>query len=187
MSRYADVAYGRKHFPKISDKWVKYIVGHYGIDVTLRKRTPVVSNPTVCPCIANDDIFNQIDPNCPLCGGTGILGGEQFRDYSIRAAIQPLNEMGFFGSGDLYQTVGKFERVWQTAYVDASVPVDIGDFIIDSYTKPTNEAVTIEFEVFDKEAWWIGQGPTRGRTVVFYKLQIRKTEYPKTTDVTETY
>lgn len=179
--RFPDMAIGMKHLPKLTDRHVNLVIARYGFNVTLRKRTPIVDNPQPCSCIANDDIFNQIDPDCKLCGGTGILGGEEFRDYTIRMVMQPDPEMGFMGSSRMYQQTSRYERVWQNAYVKGNTPVDIGDFIIDTYTKPGGAgSATIEYEVYDKEAWWVGQGNSRVRKNIYYKLKIRKTEYAKT-------
>jgi hypothetical protein len=179
---------GMKHLPKLTDRHFNLLVKRYGFDVTLRKRTPIMTNPQPCPCIANDDIFNQIDPDCPLCGGTGILGGEQFRDHSIIMVMQPDPEMGFMGSSNMYQYPSRYERVWNNAYVKGDTPVDIGDFILDSYKKPGGAgSVTVEYEVYDKEAWWVGQGNSRVRKNIYFKLKIRKTEYPKTVTETEAY
>jgi hypothetical protein len=182
------MALGMKHLPRLTDAHVNLIIRRYGFNVTLRKRTPIVDNPQPCPCIADDDIFNQIDPDCDLCGGTGILGGEAFRDYTIRMVMQPDPEMGFMGSSTMYQLPSKMERVWQNCYVRGITPVDIGDYIIDTYKKPGGAgSVTIEYEVYDKESWWVGQGNSRVRKSIYQKLKIRKTEYAKTISETETY
>jgi len=180
--RFPDIALGMKHLPRLTDAHMKKIIERYGFNVTLRKRTPIMDNPIPCTCIANDDIFNQIDPDCPICGGTGIIGGEQFRDYTIKMIMQPDPEMGFMGSSNMYQLPSRMERVWQNCYVKGTTPVDIGDFVIDTYKKPGGAGtVSIEYEVYDKEAWWVGQGNSRARKNIFYKLKIRKTEYHKTT------
>lgn len=186
--RFPDLALGMKHLPRLTDRHVNLVITRYGFDVTLRKRTPIVANPVVCPCIADDDIFNQIDPDCPDCGGTGILGGEEFRDSTIMMVMQPDPEMGFMGSSTMYTYPTKLERVWQNCYVRGTTPVDIGDYIIDTYTKPGGAgSVTIEYEVYDKEAWWVGQGRHRKRKNIYYKLKIRKTEYAKTITEMEDY
>jgi len=186
MAMFSLYALQYKNLPRINDIQFRNILNQYGFYVTLRKRTPIVDNPTVCPCVANDDVFHQIDPDCPLCGGTGIIGGESFRDYRIKMILQPRKSMGMYGSEGTYTYASKMERVQHICYVAGDVPVDIGDFIIDTY-KTSHGERTIEYEVFDKEIWWIGQGPNRKRTAVYQMVQLRKTEYPKTIAEVENY
>lgn len=181
------MAIAMKHMPKVTDRQITYVINQYGFNVTLRKRTPIMENPVPCSCVANDDIFNQIDPDCTLCGGTGIIGGESFRDSTIRVVMQPERELGFMGSSTLYGYPGKMERVWETCYVGASAPLDIGDFIIDTYDTPDGDTTTLEYEIYDKQAWWLGQGLSRKRRVIYYKILIRKTEYGKTISEIESY
>lgn len=179
-TRFPDYALGLRHLPRITDRQANQIIKRYGINTTLRKRVPVLVDPVVCPCIADDDIFNQINPSCPTCGGTGLIGGDAHRDSTITIIMYPASEFGFMGSSTLYTNPGRMERVWHTGYVRGNTPVDIGDFVIDAYTKPSTESVTMEYEVFDKEAWRLGQGPNRAVKTIFYKLLLRKTEYAKT-------
>jgi hypothetical protein len=162
-------------------------INKYGFDVTLRKRTPTTTDPEACPCVASDDVFHQINPNCDICGGTGIVGGETLRDSTERIMMQPDRELGFMGSGTIYAYPTKMERIWEVCYAKGDIPADIGDFIIDSYAKPDGDTATIEYEIYDKEAWWLGQGGSRRRKVIYYKLLIRKTEYAKTITEVESY
>jgi hypothetical protein len=176
-----------KHLPKIDDRQFRLILNQYGFHVVLRKRNPIADDPTVCPCIADDDIFNQIQPNCELCGGTGIVGGESLRDQTIKLIMQPQNSMGLMGVEMTYTFVTKMERVQENCYVAGNVPVDLGDFIIDTYDAPEGGTTTLEYEVFDKEIWRLGTGKNRKRRIIFQKLQIRKVEYAKTTQTVENY
>lgn len=182
-------AYGlqMKHMQNISDRQFRLILNQYGFHILLRKRHPIVENPIVCPCIADDDIFNQIQPDCILCGGTGVIGGEDLRDYTIKTIMQPQNSMGMMGVEMTYTFATKMERVQENCYVAGTVPVDLGDFLIDTYDVPEGGTRTLEYEVFDKEIWRIGTGPNRKRRVIFQKLQIRKVEYAKTTQTVESY
>lgn len=176
-----------KHFQRISDRQFRFILNQYGFYALLRKRNPVVENPVVCPCIGDDDIFNQIDPLCILCGGTGVIGGENFRDSTIKLIMQPQNSMGLMGIEMTYTFATKMERVQENCYVSGDVNVDLGDFIIDTYDAPEGGTTTVEYEVFDKEIWRLGMGPNRKRRIIFQKLQIRKAEYAKTTLSVENY
>lgn len=187
MISYPSYAFQMKHLPNISDRQFRFILNQYGFHVILRKRTPIVENPTVCPCIADDDIFNQIQPNCNLCGGTGIIGGEDLRDQTIKLIMQPQNTMGLMGIELTYTFATKMERIQENCYVAGDVPVDLGDFIIDTYDAPEGGTTTLEYEVFDKEIWRLGTGTNRKRTIIFQKLQIRKVEYAKTTQTVENY
>lgn len=184
--RFADATLQRKNMPRITDRQFNYILNQYGFYVIVRKREPVVDNPVVCPCIADDDIFNQIDPDCPLCGGTGIIGGESVRDKSVKVVMQPQNSMGMMGIEVTYSYATKMERVQENCYVAGNVDVDLGDFIIDTYDAPGGER-TMEYEVFDKEIWRLGLGGSRKRAIIFQKLQLRKTEYAKTVTELENY
>lgn len=176
-----------KNLPRVDDRQFRFILNQYGFHVVLRKRTPIVDNPTVCPCIADDDIFNQIQPDCILCGGTGILGGESLRDQTIKVLMQPQNSMGMMGIEMTYTFPTKMERVQEKCYVAGTVPVDLGDFIIDTYDSPGVGERTMEYEVFDKEIWRLGVGPNRKRRVIYQKLQVRKAEYAKTVKILENY
>ncbi len=178
---------GLKHLPTMTDRHIKLIIGKYGFNSILRKRTPIVQNPQACPCVADDDTFHQIDPQCLLCGGTGIIGGEAFRDSTIRMVMQPERELGFMGSSILYGGPGKMERIWNTCYILGDEPLDIGDFIIDSYDAPDGDITTIEYEIYDKQAWWLGQGPSRKRKNIYFKVLLRKTEFSKTGVTLENY
>jgi len=179
-NRFPDYALGLRHLPRMTNRQANQIIRRYGINATLRKRTPVVDNPQVCPCIADDDIFNQVNPNCPLCGGTAIVDGEAHRDSPLIIFMYPMSEFGFMGSSTLYTNPGKMERVWHTGFVQGKEPVDIGDFVIESYIKPSTENVIMEYEVFDKETWKLGQGSGRAVKIIYQKLLLRKSEYAKT-------
>lgn len=179
-TRFPDYALGIRHLPRMTDRQANQIIKRYGYPVILRNRTPVMNDPQVCPCIANDDIFNQVNPSCPLCGGTAIIGGESHRDSTIIILMYPASEFGFMGSSTLYAIPGRMERVWFSGYVVGKTPVDIGDFIIESYVKPSTEEVTMEYEVFDKETWKLGQGSGRAVKTIYQKLLLRKSEYAKT-------
>lgn len=184
---FPDYALQLKHLPTINDRQFRLLVNKYGFDVILRKRTPIVDNPTVCPCIADDDIFHQIQPDCLLCGGTGIIGGESLRDQTIKMIMQPVNSMGMMGVEMTYTYATKMERVQETCYVRGDIPIDLGDFIIDTYDAPEGGTTTLEYEVFDKEIWRLGVGPNRKRKVIYQKVQLRKVEYAKTITTMENY
>lgn len=179
-TRFSDYALGLRHLPRMTNRQPDQIIKRYGIGATLRKRTPIMDNPQPCPCIANDDIFNQVNPSCHLCGGTAVIGGEAHRDTSIIIFMYPMNEFGFMGSSTLYTIPGRMERVWHAGFVTGKVPVDIGDFVIESYVKPSAEEVIMEYEVFDKETWKLGQGHGRAVKIIYQKLLLRKSEYAKT-------
>lgn len=172
---------------RIGSREFKYIMNAYGFNVVLRKRVPIVENPVACTCITEDDIFNQIRPDCPLCGGTGIIDGESFRDYTIKIILQPVSTVGMTGSEMTYSYPTKMERVHEIAFVKGTVPVDLGDYIIDTYTPPEGGSRTIEYDVFDKEIWRVGVGNNRRRNIVYQRLKIRKAEYTKTISTMQRY
>ncbi|RLI54732.1 MAG: hypothetical protein DRP09_12170 [Candidatus Thorarchaeota archaeon] len=184
---YPNYAIQMKNMPRIDDRQFKLILNNYGFNVILRKRVPIATNPVPCPCVAEDDIFNRINPDCPLCGGTGILGGDALRDQTIKILMQPSNSMGMMGVEVTYTYATKMERVQETCYVAGDIPVDLGDFIIDTYDAPEGGTTVVEYEVFDKEIWRVGLGPNRKRRVIYQKIQIRKTEYAKTVSTEESY
>lgn len=179
MSQLSDFSLGLKHLQRITDRQFRLIEQRFGENVTIRKRKPTVVGGEVCPCI--DEIFHQIKPNCELCGGTGIVNGQSFRDNTARVLFQPARPFGFMGSSVTYGYTTKTERALEVMFARGSVDIDNADFIIRS-RRQAGAIKTIEYEVFDKEPWTLSAGITSIPTVVIHKFMVRKTPYAKTVD-----